>query len=78
MCNIYKEKMTLIAYLFPKLRTPKNLVRSIPKKSDFRGSVEKQHGKCAQTLLKFGGQLLYLIDWSLGKQLSYRKSLLQI
>ena len=70
--------MTLIADVFPKLRTPKNIVRSMPKMSRFRGSVEKQHGKWAQTLFKVGGQLLYHIYWSLQRQLSYKKSLLQI
>ena len=49
--------MTLIADVFPKLRTPKNIVRSMPKKSRFRGSYKKQHGKRAQTLLKFEGDL---------------------
>ena len=47
--------------VFPKLRTPKNMVRSMPKKSRFRGSVEKPHGKCAKTLFKFEGMLLYHI-----------------
>ena len=50
----------------------------MPKQSYFRGSVEKQQIKCAQILLKFEGQLLYHIDWSLGKQLSYKMSLLVI
>ena len=53
--------MTLIADVFPKLRTPKNMVTSMPKKSPFRASVENQHVKCAQTLFKFEGQLLYHI-----------------
>ena len=68
--------MTLIAQVFPKLRTQKNLVRSMPKKYGF--SFKKQHGKCAQTLLKCQGQLLYHIYWSLLRQLSYKKSLLVI
>ena len=70
--------MTFIANLFPELWTQKNLVRSMPKKSAFKGSLEKQHGICAQTLLKYQGQLLYHIDWSLWRQLSYKKSLLVI
>ena len=70
--------MTLIADLFPKLQTEKNLVRSMPKKSRFKGSFKKQHHKCAQTLLKCQGQLLYHIYWSLLRQLSYKKSLLLI
>ena len=59
--HIRKEKLSLIPDVFPKLRTPKNLVRSMPKKSSFKGSFKKQHGKCAETLLKRQGQLLYHI-----------------
>ena len=51
-----KKKMSLIVDVFPKLRTPKNLVRSISKKPRFKKSFEKQHGKRAQTLLKFAWQ----------------------
>ena len=76
--NIFKKKMTLIAEVFPKLRTPKNMVTSMSKKSCFNGSFEKQHGKGAQTLLKGQRQLLYDIYWSLWRQLSYKKSLLVI
>ena len=68
--------MTLIVEVFPKLRTPKNKVRSMSKKSCFKGSFGKQHGKCAQTLLKFAWQHLYHIYWSLWMQLSCKKSLL--
>ena len=68
--------MTLIADVFPKLRTQKNFVRSMPKKSNFKESFEKQHGKCAQTLLKFAWQHLYHIYWSLWMQLTCKKSLL--
>ena len=45
MLNILKKKMTLITDIFPKLRTPKNLVRSMPKKPRLRGSFLKQHLK---------------------------------
>ena len=37
-----------MADVFAKLLTPKNMVRSMSKKSRFRGSFEKQHGKRAQ------------------------------
>ena len=70
--------MTLIAEVFSKLRSPKNKVRSMSIKSRFKGSFKKQHGKCAQTLFKCQGQLLYNIYWSLLRQLSYKKSLLVI
>ena len=74
--HIFKKKMTLIAEVFPKLRTRKNLVRSMSKKSRFKGSFGKQHGKRAQTLLKFAWQHLYHIYWSLWRQLTCKKSLL--
>ena len=45
--NIFKKKMTLTADVFAKLQTPKNVVKSIFKKSRFRGAFEKQHGKVA-------------------------------
>ena len=68
--------MTLIADVFPKLRTQKNLVRSMPKKSRFKGSFRKQHGKRVQTLLKCQWELLYHIYWTLLRKLSDKKSLL--
>ena len=44
--------MTLIADLFPKLRTPKNVVRYMSKKSRFKVPFNRQHGKRIQTLLR--------------------------
>ena len=44
--------MTLIADSFLKLRTPKNVVRYMSKKSRFKGPFDKQHGKGVQTLLR--------------------------
>ena len=70
--------MNLTPDVFPKLRTPKNMVRSMSRKTCFRGSDKKKHGKCAQTLFKFERHLLYHIDQSLGSQLSDKKSLLVI
>ena len=43
--------MTLIADLFAKLRTPKNVVRDKSKKSSFKGPFDRQHGTLVQTLL---------------------------
>ena len=70
--------MTLIPDVFPKLRTQKNLVRSISKKSRFKWSFGKEHGKRAQTLLKFESKHLYHIYWSLWRQLTCEKTLLVI
>ena len=43
--------MTLLANLFPKLRTPEKEARYMSKKSRFKGPFDKQHGKRVQTLL---------------------------
>ena len=53
--------MTFIADLFPKLRTPKNVVRYMYKKSHFKGPFDRQHGKRVQTLLQSGSQDRYHI-----------------
>ena len=42
--------MTFIADLFPKLRTPKNVVRYLSKKARFKGPFDVQHGKRVETL----------------------------
>ena len=68
--------MTLIADVFPKLRTPKNLVTSMSKKSPFKGPFGKQDRKHAKTLLKFAWQRLYHIYWSVSRQSTCKKSLL--
>ena len=70
--------MSLIADVFPKLRIPKNLVRTMSKKFRFKRSFGKQHGKRVQTLFKFAWQYVYHIYWLLWRQLSYKKSLLVI
>ena len=76
--NIFKKGMTLIAYLFLRLRPGKIVVRYVCKKSRFRLPFQKEHGKLVSTLFKFGRQHLYHIYWSTSKQLSCKKSLLVI
>ena len=53
--------MTLIADLFAKLRTPKNVVRYLSKKYRFQGQFDRQHGKRVQKLLRSGSQDRYHI-----------------
>ena len=53
--------MTLIADLFAKLRTPRNVVRYKSKKSRFKGPFDRQHGKRVQTLLRSEPQRCYHI-----------------
>ena len=47
--------------LFPKLRTSRNVVRYLSKKSCFKGPFDKQHGKRVQTLLRSEPQQRYHI-----------------
>ena len=70
--------MTLIADVFPKIQTPKNVAEKISKRSSFRGHFDKQHAKGDQTLLKSEPHHLYQIYWSLWKQLNWKKYLLVI
>ena len=58
-CNLHqilnilkKKKMTLIAYIFRKLRTAKNVVRKKSKNSGFRIPFDSQHVKKSQKLLR--------------------------
>ena len=53
--------MTLIADLFSTLRTSKNVVRYLFKKSRFKGPFDWQHGKRVQTLLRSQSQYRYRI-----------------
>ena len=53
--------MTLIADLFPKLRTPKNVVRYMSKKSRFKVLFDTKHGKRVQTLFPSEPQHRYHI-----------------
>ena len=41
----FRKKMTLIAYVSPKLPTTKSLLRQMSKSSRFREPVEWRHGK---------------------------------
>ena len=59
--NIWKKQMSFIADLCAKLRTPKNVVRYMSKKSRFKGPFDRQHGKRVQTLLRSGPQDRYYI-----------------
>ena len=49
----FQKKMTLIAYVFPKLPTTKNVLRQMSKGSRFREPVDWRHGKWAQALIQY-------------------------
>ena len=68
--------MTLIAHLFLGLRSAKNVVRCMCKKSHFRLPFKKEHGKLVSTLFKFEGHDLRHIYWSTRRHFCCKKSLL--
>ena len=41
----FQKKMTLIAYVYPKLTTTKNVLRQMSKSLRFREPVDRRHGK---------------------------------
>ena len=49
----FKKKMRLIAYVFPKLTTPKNVLRQMSKSSRYREPLDKRHGKRAEALIQY-------------------------
>ena len=50
--KILKENMIVIANVFPKLQTVKNLVRPFSKKPSFRTRFDSQHVKASQILVR--------------------------
>ena len=49
----FQKKMTLIASVFPKLTTTKNVLRQMSKSSRFREPLDKRHGKRVEALIKY-------------------------
>ena len=48
----FQKKMTLIAYVFPKLTTTKDVLRKMSKNSRLREPLDRRHGKRADTLIQ--------------------------
>ena len=68
--------MTLIADVFPKLPSPKKVIKWMPVKSNIRGVFHNKHGKTAQRLLKSAQRYIYHIRSSLWTYFSWKKSML--
>ena len=49
----FQKKMTLIAYVFPKLPTTKNVLRQMSKTSRFRERLDRRHSKWAEELIQY-------------------------
>ena len=44
--------MSVIAYIFPEIPAPKNMVTEMPKKPCFRGPLDRKHGKSVKTMFQ--------------------------
>ena len=49
----FQIKMMLIAYVFPKLPTTKNVLRQMSTSSLFREPVDRRHGKRVEALIQY-------------------------
>ena len=49
----FQKKMTLIAYVFPKLPTTKNVLRQMSKSFRFRERLDRRHSKWAEALIQY-------------------------
>ena len=52
----FQKTMTILADAFPKLLSPKDIVRKMSKNSRFRLPIDRQHGQVAETLIQFSRQ----------------------
>ena len=67
----FQKKMTVIADVFRKLKTPETWLNKC-----LKSPVSEDHGKGDQTMLKSEWHQLYIIFLSLCRQVSWKKSLL--
>ena len=74
----FKKGITLIAYIFPKIQTAKDVVKQMSKKLRFRTAFNSQHVKVSQIPLKSAWQHFYQISSSLWANLASKTSLLVI
>ena len=72
--KIILKKIIVIANIFPKLETVKNLVRPLSKKHRFRTSFHTQYVKGSQTLVKSGWEHFYQIFSSFWEEIIWKKS----
>ena len=49
----FQKKMTLIAYVFPKLPTTKNVLRQMSKSFRFRERLDRRHSKWAEAVIQY-------------------------
>ena len=49
----FQKKMTLIAYVFPKLPITKNVLRQMSKSFRFRERLDRRHSKWAEAVIQY-------------------------
>ena len=49
----FQKKMILIAYVFPRIPTTKNVLRQMSKSSRFRERLDWRHSKWAEALIQY-------------------------
>ena len=72
--NSLKKKKIVIAYVFPKLQNVKDLVRPLPKKQCLRTSLESQHVKASETIVKSAWDYFYQIFLSIWNEIIWKRS----
>ena len=68
--------MIVIANVFPKFQTVKDLVKPLSGKHRFKTSFDSQHVKVSKTLVKYAWKHFYQIFWSLWGKMIWKISLL--
>ena len=68
--NLFKKKMIVIANVFSKLQTVKNLVKPLSRKRRFRTSFDSQRVNGWKTLVKSAWERFYQIFSSLGREMT--------
>ena len=72
--NIFEKKMIVIANVFPKLQTVKDLVKPLSWKRCFRISLDNQNINGCETLLKSAWEHFYQISGSLWTEMTSKRS----
>ena len=58
----FQKNMTLIAYVFPKLPTTKNVLRQMSKSSCFREPLDRRHDKRAEAMIQYYKEPFYHLE----------------
>ena len=66
--------MTVIANVFPKFLTDKDLVKKLSQNCRFRKSFDSQHVEVSQTLVKAAWEIFYHILWLLWEETNWKIS----